>query len=90
MKHNSETDNATFKDLQHQEIMIERLRNLTKIKGKDWCNLSTQEKEELNRFVLSLSDDSIEKQAWLEGWRGYGLGGDFLNCSRKLRGNETQ
>jgi hypothetical protein len=74
MKHD-EADDATFKDLQHQETMIERLRNLTKIKGRDWCNLSAREKEELNRFVLSLSDHEIEKQAWLEGWRGYGLGG---------------
>jgi hypothetical protein len=54
---------------------LRRLRNLTKIEGKDWCNLSAREKGELNKFVLSLSDDSIEKQAWKEGWRGYGLGG---------------
>jgi len=87
MKHNSEADDEAFlKALRHQEminqlerldkiIMSQRLRNLTKIEGKDWCNLSAREKEELNKFVLSLSDDSIEKQAWREGWRGYGLGG---------------
>jgi hypothetical protein len=75
LKHGIEADDATFKDLHHQELMIERLRNLTKIEGKDWCNLSAREKGEWNKFVLSLSDDSIEKQAWKEGWRGYGLGG---------------
>ena len=51
-----------------------RLKNLTTPEG-EWNKLSEEEKKELSKYVLSLPDDSIEKQAWREGWRGYGFGG---------------
>jgi len=70
MKHNSEADDEAFKALQHQETMIERLKNITTPEG-EWNKLSEEEKKELNRYVLSLPEDDSIKEAWVHGWRGY-------------------
>jgi len=51
-----------------------KLKNLTTLEG-EWNKLSEDEKKELNEYVLSLSDDSDKRKAWVLGWRGYGLGG---------------
>lgn len=54
--------------------IAQRLKNLTTPEGQ-WNKLSEDEKKELNEYVLSLSDDSDKRKAWVLGWRGYGLGG---------------
>ena len=50
-----------------------KLKNLTTPEG-EWNKLSEEEKKELNQYVLSLPDDSIKKEAWVHGWRGYSFG----------------